>query len=400
MSSVAHEALRKLLASAETAHAKGGAARRVTLALTGSSFPAYLQLARAEDKQAANTAFMLAERAGAVDIEWDSRAGERAHAVRLVLRDPQALSMHLEVEPRWEEVARARKHLEPLVPVFPVLSEVLERWSRGQKVRGTAAADVADWVDACRVVEYSRANSGQDLPVRRVSAYLFRNSKRILEIWRQVEVVSTNDVQPTQNDVEEVLAGVGLVRFPPTFLVACDGQVRGASGLVPALGPYLGLAPSQVQEIVLSSPAQVLLSVENLTTFHELAAIRPEGGVLLYTAGMPARSWTSAYARVLRSLPADCRCLHWGDIDAGGFRIAAHLARACEAQGRRLHLHSMVWRPVGEVEVGRTLQASEVRQVASICERWGWEIEGRAITAATHPIEQEELPAGWPQAGT
>jgi hypothetical protein len=99
---------------------------------------------------------------------------------------------------------------------------------------------------------------------------------------------------------------------------------------------------------------------------------------------------------VLRSLPSGCRCLHWGDIDAGGFRIAAHLARACEAQGRQLQLHSMVWRRVGEAESGRTFQSSEVRQVASICERWSWEIEGRAITGATHPIEQEELPALWP----
>lgn len=56
----------------------------------------------------------------------------------------------------------------------------------------------------------------------------------------------------------------------------------------------------------------------------------------------------------------------------------------------------MVWRPVRKAESGRTLQLSEVRQVAGICERWGWKIEGRAVTGATHPIEQEELPALWP----
>lgn len=396
MSDIAQEALRRLLAAAESAYARGGASRKVTLALTASSFPAYLQLARAEDKQTANSEFLAAERAGAVEVEWDSRAGERAHAVRLVLRDPQALSAYLRVEPRWEEVARARSQLDPLLEAFPVLTDVLERWSKGQKVRATTPADAADWADAARVVDYCRTNAGQDVPVRRASAFLFRNSKHIQDIWRLVEVLSSNDLQPSQNEFEDVLANVGLVRFPPTFLISCDGQIRGSAGSVAVVGPYLGFAPAQVQQVTLSSEAQVLLSVENLTTFHELAAKRPPGAVLLYTAGMPAQSWSAAYGRALRSLPESCRCVHWGDIDAGGFRIAAHLARACEAESRRLTLHSMVWHPISETEPERTLQAFEVRQIAGICERWGWEEEGRAITAASYPIEQEELPAAWP----
>lgn len=395
MSEVAQAALRRLLASAESAYARGGPTRKVTLALTTSSFPAYLQLVRAGDKQAANMEFLAAERAGAVEVEWDSRAGERAHAVRLVLRDKIALAAHLQVQPRWEEVDQARKLLQHLAATYPVLEEVLERWSMGKKVRGTMASDAADWVDAARVVSYCRESSSQDVPVRRASAHLFRNSKRIQDIWRLMEVLSTNDLQPTQNDFEEVLAGVGLARFPPTLLMACDGHIRVASGSVPLLGPYLGLPPSQVLELVFSSEPQVLLTVENLTTFHELAATRPVGAVMLYTAGMPARSWTVAYVRVLRSVPAACQCMHWGDIDAGGFRIAAHLASLCESEGRKLNLHSMMWRPIGE-DAARPLQSSEVRQIAGICARWGWEIEGRAIAGATYAIEQEELPAVWP----
>jgi hypothetical protein len=396
MSEVAQMALRRLLASAESAHARGGATRKVTLAMTASSFPAYLQLARAEDKQAANMQFLAAERAGAVEVEWDSRAGERAHAVRLVLRDENALAAHLRVQPRWEEVDHAREQLQHLAAAYPVLEEVLERWSKGQKVRGTTTIDAADWADAARVVSFCRESSGQDVPVRRASAHLFRNSKRIQDIWRLVEVLSTNELQPSQNDFEEVLAGVGLVRFPPTFLLACDGHVRGTSGSVRVLGPYLGLPPAQVLELALSSEPQVLLTVENLTTFHELAVIRPAGGVLLYTGGMPARSWTAAYVRVLRSVPASCRCMHWGDIDAGGFRIAAHLARTCAAVDRQLSLHSMVWRPIGESNGRSTFPSSDLRQIADICGRWGWEIEGRAIIGEAYPIEQEELPAVWP----
>lgn len=38
----------------------------------------------------------------------------------------------------------------------------------------------------------------------------------------------------------------------------------------------------------------------------------------------------------------------------------------------------------------------DIRQIEGICERWGWSHERDAIGGATHPIEQEELPATWP----
>lgn len=89
---LARKALERLLARAENAASKGPAqtdraGRSVTLPLSEKSFPEYLRLQLHADKAVCNANLQLAERDGAISIEWDSRAGERAHVQRIVLCD-------------------------------------------------------------------------------------------------------------------------------------------------------------------------------------------------------------------------------------------------------------------------------------------------------------------------
>jgi hypothetical protein len=59
-----------------------------------------------------------------------------------------------------------------------------------------------------------------------------------------------------------------------------------------------------------------LLTVENLTTFHELVGQRLHmpAAVLPYTGGMPSPSWKRVYRLLLTSLPVEARVFHWGDM--------------------------------------------------------------------------------------
>ena len=89
--------------------------------------------------------------------------------------------------------------------------------------------------------------------------------------------------------------------------------------------PYVGVAPQAVGGLV-SAPAWVL-TIENLTTFH-LAAEALKGrddGLVVFTGGMPSPAWVAGFRRLTGDLPASTVFYHWGDIDLGGFRIAARL---------------------------------------------------------------------------
>lgn len=401
MSAVATKALMRLLALAENAAARVPSGKAVTLRLSVASFPDYLQLQSASEKAECNASFLLAEHRGAISIRWDARAGARAHAERLDLVDGQVLAKHLGVTPRWDAVGVAREALGPHVARYPALDGVMDCWRRGVAARGTRPSDVSDWLDAIRIVEHCETLRGRDVPVRRASAKLFGDSKRIQGLSALIDVLTQGSVGSPIRDEEEVLQELGLMRFPPTWMLSADAEVVCEAGTLRVVAPYLGLAPTAVQAFHALEGTGCLMTVENLTTFHEAAQRRSErsGIAVLYTGGMPSPSWRRVYMLLLQALPASARVLHWGDVDAGGFRIAGHLAGLCDAAGRRLELHSMsgsASHPEDGLARG-TLGAGELSQIRRICDRWGWQQAAVDVEAHRLAIEQESMPFTWPE---
>ncbi|MGE0672766.1 MAG: type I restriction-modification system subunit M N-terminal domain-containing protein [Methylibium sp.] len=282
----------------------------------------------------------------------------------------------------------------------PALEDVLDCWRRGVAARTTKPSDVSDWLDAIRVVEHCETLRGQDVPVRRASAKLFGDSKRIQGLSALVDVLRQGSVSSPTRDEEEVLQELGLVRFPPTWMLSANAEVVCAAGSVQVLAPYVGLAPTAVRVFKGLEGTGCLLTVENLTTFHEAAQRRAErpGIAVLYTGGMPSPSWRRVYALLLQALPTSATVLHWGDVDAGGFRIAGHLAALCETAGRRLELHSMsgaAARPEDGLARG-SLGAGELSQIRRVCERWNWKQSAADVESNGLAVEQESMPFSWP----
>lgn len=400
-SALALKALGRLLGRAENAVAKkqvhpDKAARLVSLTLSEKSFPEYLRLQRHADKVECNASFQLAEREGAIHVEWDKRAGERTQVQRIVLRDENRLAQHLRVVPRWDFVAQGEHHFEPHLASHPMLAQVLSGWRKGNIVRGTRAGEVAHWLDAIQVLEHCAMNNGDDLPIRRLSARLFGDSKRIEAIWSTLDALVLGDLEQVQSEAEDLFAQLGLVKFPPTFLVAGRINVLYGDEIISASRPYVGLAPSEIHSVSLdASSIRYLLTVENLTTFHELANKRPDEAIVIYTGGMPSPSWKRAYGVFLQALPKMKPVHHWGDIDVGGFRIASHIAKCCADHERSLQLHGMRTdaMPPGAVS-RRDLDSAARREILRICDCWQWNAEADAIGGFA--VEQEAMEPFWP----
>lgn len=392
-SAVVRSALEKLLRKAERAWAQQ-AEREHSLVFSEASFPEYFKLPLREDKNAVHAGLRNAERAGAILIEWDRRAGEDGQITRIRLVDAGAIANHIGETPTWIHYERAEALLQPWLAI-PNIQFVLERWRAGKPVRSMSSERASDFVDACKVIEACRTiSSSEDVPIRRLSATLFSDSKRIESIGSALDVLTAESMDTPWRDFEDVFSGLGLVKLPQPVLIAGAGVIELDDGTRLSIPkPYVGLAPQSIRRIILADGADYVLTVENLTTFHEIAlgkAGQPSG-VVIYTAGMPSPALLRVYGlAVQEALSRDNgRRFHWSDIDLGGFRIAACLARK---HLEPLHLWSMDPLLHPEVTYRKLLTAEETREITRISAQYGWETEAEHIAADGRAIEQEILP--------
>lgn len=416
MDETAKTALEKLLVQAERAngrsesdHHTNGRPRAIRLQLNECSFPAYTQLATFTDKKACNGTLKVAERVGAIRIKWDLRAGLDASVESVELQDADGLARFLGVVPRWDIVTEAESAFSPRFQRFPVLRSLLDAWRQGRSVRSSkaSAAAIEGWLDAAAVVEHAAKNAaegGADIALRRASTQLFDDSKRIESIAHLVDVLVQGSIDAVARETEEVCQELGLQKYPSAFLVGsamssgCSAIAKLRHGELPLLQPYVGFSPTELQHLAIRAARTMVITVENLTTFHEAAHMlqdkAPDSAVLiLYTAGMPSPSWRLAYKAILASIAPESSVFHWGDVDAGGFRIVDKLAYDCAATGRSLRLHLM---DIDPPKTRKSLSDREVRTISSICERWSWDNEATAVRTHKCAFEQEAVRVALP----
>jgi Uncharacterized protein conserved in bacteria C-term(DUF2220) len=392
---LALQALTRLLSRAERAALNKQGTRAITLPFTQASFAAYFALPTHAAKQELHATLREAQRAGAIEIEWDPLAGDDGQIKRILLKDLGTLAQHLGIQTHQSVLEHAKFRLTAW-STLPQVQEILHAWANLRTVRGRAPSEVPDLIDALRVLDFCRARAGDDIAVRTVSAALFKNSKRLEELEQWLDILTAEDLQGLRRPAGEVFAGLGLVKHPPAVYLSGCAEMELADGLrlqVPS--PFVALAPKSVVRVLPAQSVHTVLTVENLTVFHELAAGRAgslEAHLVLFTAGMPAPSFMAFYDRLLQQL-GDRHLYHWGDIDPGGFRIAACLARATARVGCRLSLWQMDSSRFEPDLAYRRLSRTDISEMRRICGNYGWAKEGAALEVSNHGFEQEALPA-------
>lgn len=386
MDPLARKALLRLLKSADR-HEAGVAARRP--ALTDSALTAYKALRSLREKEGFEAVMVHAQVEGAIKI-LRPRNDPQGLIERIELVDVGKLAVLLGEVSHSVLVDQARKALTPYIETYPVLHDVVAIWERLKNVRGNGPDDAAQWSMACEAVAYARSQVALGIvetPVRDASSRLFKDSKRIERLVARIDVLLSGSVEDDARPDAEVLQELGLYREPQPVRLAGNIVVRRERGALPLDRPYCALPPSTV--LGLSSAPVQLLTIENQTTFHVWARQYCDSGALcLYTAGMPSPAWRAMYLRLLADLPAGTPVLHWGDVDEGGFRIAAHLSQCAAEAGRRL----LPWRmrPADVPEgLRREAPALTVERMVKYAGDAGWPDIAGELAEAKIVAEQE-----------
>ena len=267
-----------------------------------------------------------AVRRGAVEAGWGDQGGEDRPLEWVRVVDVDALASLLGVATNIDQLQAASTELAPWLDRYPRLGEVLKAWAALRRIRSLGPDSWCSWQDALKVLDALAARPGEDQVIRVLSGHLFRDTKRIEQLLPQLDVLSGEGLGTRPRGKWEVLRTLGLVKQPLPLMVAGVGAITMQEGPdCTMVRPYVGVAPQSVRGLI-AKPAWVL-TIENLTTFH-LAAEALKGrddGVVVFTGGMPSPAWVAGFRRLTRDLPASTAFYHWGDIDLGGFRIAARL---------------------------------------------------------------------------
>lgn len=337
------------------------------------------------ERDEAHERFLAAEKAGAVDLKWARQGGEDRPLEVVRLRDLDKLATFLGAETAASAIARAGEVLTPWLASTPRVGEIFERWGGLKNVRGLTPASAGDFADALRVLDAAAASPDEDQIVRVLSARLFGDSKRIEKLVRHLDVLTGETLLSPARHWDEVLSPLGLVKEPQPFLVAGAGHLLLAEGKdCPVVRPFVGVASKSIRGYR-GTPSWVL-TIENLTPFH--LASQQDGvgqGLVIYTGGMPSPAWARAYRSILASLPPAVPAYHWGDVDVGGFRIAAQIRR--HIVGDRSYLPWLM--NASQQQAAREAGERESKEMARQAKLAGW--DDQILPSMLSLQEQEQL---------
>jgi len=378
----------RLLERGERARLSGNS-RIIRESFTSRTSPYWQQNLEARD--AMHHDMRKAARTGAVRLEWSKQGGEDRPLDAVALVDVDSLAKYLGQPTNGASVARARQLLNAWLTNNRV-EELVRQWAHLKQVRSLGPESAHDFADALRVLD-AMAKSVDDQVVRQLSVEMFRNSKRIEALLKHLDVLTGDALNSPARHWSEVFGAIGLTKEPQPFLISGKGFLRLTGGVdCPIVRPYVGVANSVISGYY--GEPEWLLTVENLTTFHQAAkALAPaQDGLVIYTAGMPSPAWGKAYSNLLSSLPKSTRVFHWGDHDEGGFRVAARIAHFASGVGRSLAPWSMdatQW-----AEKGTAASAAQHRSMIRSASRAGWSELGSNLGAII--LEQEGQPMTLP----
>lgn len=135
------------------------------------------------------------------------------------------------------------------------------------------------------------------------------------------------------------LSVLGLDRIAIPFHLAGPLTLGGVP--MPAALPYLAVPHEAAGLIGFSRAPRLLLTIENMVSFHRHALEADPGrdDLVIFTGGQPSLSFQRSLAMLVALLPAGAPRFHWSDIDAGGIEIFKTMDRLLG--GVRPHLMSV-----------------------------------------------------------
>lgn len=339
-----------------------------------------------------------AARAGGVALEKAPIGRFTGEFARVRLLDPASLYKFLVRAPAVTLADKAQHAIEAAIPEIiadqyfrEIEQEAISAWKSNKRFLGLSPAQVETFIAVLRLTHGIVHLSGRDIDHRTFSRRVVKDSKALERSeGRVAQLLKRLNPTLAGEEAREVLHASGIVRR--AHLLQVKGPLRLSSKALRIDGTgdvFIGLPWAAVQEAALAHAVDYIITIENATSFWRFSVEIAGNYLALLTDGFPARDVLSSMAHLVRAaclLAADTPFYHWGDIDAGGLRVAAHLEDTFSIPVR---LHQM------HVDLALTLGSPlQSRKGLDRLTRRSGEIGDLALWLTTQEakmLEQEEL---------
>lgn len=291
--------------------------------------------------------------------------GERTDAVGMVSKHLDAINGHL-----YEAAWRASLH------------QAMDDLSSGRSVEGLPNDTLLH--DEILSAVSAVLNNQKPILIRRLSAEKLGKSKLLQQRRETVERFMAQFLPPDRATLE----AWQVADTPPTVLLRGSLEIELDDGTV--VDEVLPGSPYTIREEILARTQRIskapkrCLSIENHTTFREVAATNPDD--LIVHTSYPS----SSVVKLLRLLPENVELQHWGDTDPWGYDILRVLR---EKTGRKIQPWRMSYRPKKGIPLSKRESAILSRLIT---EPLVADVRSELITMRTAKskgeFEQESLP--------
>lgn len=342
----------------------------ITQRITKAEFPEYYDSASIEYEEIHRQLGEL-EAKGLVALTW--RGNKEGHILeKCVLQEARVADAYARLHRQTKEekrrcILQILARYENVLPSFTAC--IKTRLEEGKGVRQYVNEDEPKELERVLMLAAALLSNTQEQYLRSFSIRVFHDSKlaekelhqacRILTDFERTEL-------PSDLETDEILEEFNIYRNP-TFVF-----IKG-EGLDARLSQGIGIFQddlTMVQETLAmaSQKPDVLLTIENLTSFHRWNTKEQRLGeheLVLYLAGY-ANHVKRRFLEELHRLFPEIRFYHFGDIDCGGFRIWKNI---CCSTGIPIQTYGMdmaTWQQYKET--GRPLTAGDRRTLQMMLE--------------------------------
>lgn len=273
---------------------------------------------------------------GLIKLIW--QGGRKRHILKkcvLNTEEAQRAYAKLNRKPKREQERRIERICDKYAGRHPVsdafLEWILKRLRDGAGIRKYAdIGEPAEFEKICELMIFILENK-EECYLRQFSIRHYHDSKKAEKyIGKACRIIRDFSGESYWSGLrtDEILEEFNIYRNPSLIMMKGCGVIKLPTRIDLAEIPdgigLSGEAALSVEWEEEESPPDAVITIENLTSYHQWNS--SSRYLAIYLGGYANRARCDFLTRLYKTFP-ECRYYHFGDIDAGGFRILCDLRK-------------------------------------------------------------------------